>query len=114
MANSGTPSRHDLRILITAFAAGLAGMAVAWIAFVVPLYRHIVSGAPPVPASSLIGTLGLFAAFVSVATLLGYFKTKEPTDRGPRGGHRIVHAVSLDASGRPAADLTLERDRRAA
>lgn len=114
MANSWTPSRHDLRTLVIASAAGIGGLAVAWLTFVVPLYRHIVAGTPPEPASSLIGTLGLLAAFVSAATLFDYFKAKEPPDRGPRGGHRNVRSVSLDASGRPAADVTLERERRAA
>ena len=106
--------RRDLRILLAASLAGIAGLAVVGFAFAVPLYRHIVYGTSPSTASSFAGLWGIFAIFGSAATLAAYFQANEPTDRGPRGGHRSAQVASLDASRTPPAEGAAERDRRAA
>jgi hypothetical protein len=113
MANESRAPR-DLKFLLTAAAVGIAGFIVVGFAFGVPLYRHIVYGTAPAAASSFAGFWGLFALFGSAATLVAFFQAKEPTDRGPRGGHRIPRIVSADASRCPASDGAAERERRAA
>jgi hypothetical protein len=106
--------RRDARVLLTASLAGIAGLAVTGFAFIVPLYRHIVYGTAPSAASSFAGLWGLFAVFGSAAGIVAYLQASDPTDRGPRGGHRIAQVVSIDASRCPPAEGTTERDRRAA
>jgi hypothetical protein len=113
MAKVSRPPR-DLKLLLTASAVGIAGFVVVGFAFGLPLYRHIVYGTAPAAASSFAGFWGLFALFGSAATLVAFFQAKEPTDRGPRGGHRNPRVVSLDASRCPASESAADRERRAA
>jgi hypothetical protein len=106
--------RRDRRVLIAASVAGFAGLAVVGFAFVVPIYQHIVYGRPAVAASSFVGLWGLFAIFGSAASLMAYFQAGEPIDRGPRGGHRMVSRISLEAYEQPAGEFGAEGERRAA
>jgi hypothetical protein len=107
-------SRRDVRVLLTASLAGIAGLAVTGYAFLVPLYRHIVYGTAPSTASSFAGLWGLFALFGSAAGIVAYLQANDPTDRGPRGGHRVAHLISIDASRCPPGEGATEPDRRAA